>query len=238
MELLSPKLRRRQKTTYSYSLQFDPCQKKTDRKIVVTLPGDDILTSVFLTAKALIPRGQLVLENVCIEPWSNSIIRVLRKMGSIITVQETRIGSFGSIGNVRFKKCKIVGQKIDCKPLFQYIRQLPSMLILVTFAKGRSIFRSLDELRYEMPLSIAQMLKCIDIIGGRYGEMPDGIVIDGIREYDGFDISKNYSAGLNAACAVAGLKCNGKSTIADDAILHRWPQFSSIVNSICDLNSK
>jgi 5-enolpyruvylshikimate-3-phosphate synthase len=108
------------------------------------------------------------------------------------------------------------------------------MLILATFARGQSVFRSLEELRNEFPLFIAQILACIDAIGGRYGEMPDGIVIEGIKEYDGFDISENYSAGVNAACAVAGLRCRGKSNIADDAILHRWPHFNSIIDSVCE----
>lgn len=235
LQFLSPKLRKKQKSTFSFSLQFDPCQPNVDHKIVVILPGDDILASVFLTAKSLVPRGQLLIENVCIEPWSNVIISLLRKMGCSISIEETCSSSFGSVGKINLNKFKLVGQKMDCKPLFQYIRQLPSMIILVTFAKGRSVFRSLDELRSEMPSCLTHMITCIDRIGGRYGEMPDGIVIDGTKEYDGFDIPENYSPGLNAACAVAGLKCNGKSTIADDFILHRWPDFPSMIDSVCEI---
>ena len=35
------------------------------------------------------------------------------------------------------------------------------------------------------------------------------------------------------ACAVAALKCYGKSTVHDEAILERWPHFKTLIDKLC-----
>jgi hypothetical protein len=65
--------------------------------------------------------------------------------------------------------------------------------------------------------------------------MPDGIVIDGGRQYDGFDLSDRVPAPIAAAAAVAALHCMGKSTINDESILRRWPRFSETLLSLCEI---
>ena len=63
--------------------------------------------------------------------------------------------------------------------------------------------------------------------------MPDGVVLEGSKRYDGFDLSATLPAPLAGAMAVAALKCTGKSTINDEFILHRWPDFKGILGGIC-----
>jgi 5-enolpyruvylshikimate-3-phosphate synthase len=89
-------------------------------------------------------------------------------------------------------------------------------------------------LRIDEPDGIQQLNSCIASVGARYGEMPDGIVVEGAKEFDGFDIKTVLPAPLAGACAIAALKCRGKTTIADDALLRRWPGFPAMLSSLVE----
>lgn len=232
LRFISPKLIDKTDSKLSFTVSIDFSYVNPD-EITIDLPGDDVLGAVLFAAKSLIQRGQLILSNVPLEPWGCATLNYIRKMGCNEGVQEERQTSFGTTGMACLQHFKLVGHKMECIPLYQYQRQLPAMAAIATFSKGQSVFRGLEELHNEIPDAIEQILTSVRIMGGRHGEMPDGIVIDGAKQYDGFDMKKAVSAALNGACAVAGLKCNGKTVIEDLKILQRWPSFKKILDSIC-----
>ncbi len=232
MRFFAPKLLKKTDSKLSFTTSIDFRATGTEN-VSVTLPGDDILAAILLTAKSLIQKGQLVLGNVPLEPWSCAALNYIRKMGCPIGIQEDRQTSFGSTGIVSLQKFNRIGHKMECTPLFHYRRQLPAMVVIATFAKGQSLFRALDDLRNDTPDPIEQLLTCIHLLGGRHGEMPDGIVVDGAKQYDGFDLEDSYSAALSGALVAAGLKCTGTTSINDTAIVKRWPDFKNIINTMC-----
>jgi hypothetical protein len=62
--------------------------------------------------------------------------------------------------------------------------------------------------------------------------MPNGIVVEGAKEFDGFDMKEPLPAHIAAALCVAGLKCLGKTSIADDFLTARWPEFEKMIGEI------
>ncbi len=233
MRLILPRLRKKTESKLSFTVSIDFPSVSPD-SVTLDIPGDDVLAAVLICAKSLIQKGQLVINNVPLEPWCSAALNFIHKMGCKTGIQINRQTSFGSAGMITFQKFHVTGCKMDCKPLFHFIRQLPVIVILSVFAKGRSVFRSLGDLHDETPDSIEQMLSCVRLLGGRHGEMLDGMVVEGAEKYDGFDLTDKLSASLSGACAVAGLKCNGKSYIEDSAILQRWPDFKKVLDSICE----
>lgn len=232
LRLLAPKLTKKPDSKLSFTVTIDLSNVNQD-ETTIDLPGDDVLGAILFAAKSLVQRGQLILSNVPLEPWGCATLNYIRKMGCNEGVQQEKQTSFGSTGMVYLQHFKLAGHKMECKPLYQYQRQLPAMVTIATFAKGQSVFRELEDLRNETPDAIEQILTCVRMMGGRHGQMPDGIVIDGAKQHDGFDLRETVTAALNGTCAVAGLKCNGKTFIEDLKILHRWPSFRKILDSIC-----
>jgi hypothetical protein len=68
--------------------------------------------------------------------------------------------------------------------------------------------------------------------------MPDGIVVEGAKEFDGFDIIETLPAHIAVAFCVAGLKCVGKTSLRDDNIFARWQDFEKMINEICEFRAK
>ena len=200
----------------------------------ILLPGDDVFAALMVTSKCLVAKGSLVIANVCLESWNTSVISLVRSMGSNVSIQETHTTSFGSAGTVVVQKFNPVGRKVECSPNFQYVFQLPAMVVTAAFAQGQTVLRGLEDLRLDEPDGIETINACIDALGARYGEMPDGIVVQGARQFDGFDVQTVLPAHCAGAFAVAGLKCRGTTTINDDDLLQRWPDFYSLLSSICE----
>lgn len=220
-----------QKYSFTVTVELD---KPGLESVDIVLPGDDILGSLLLLAKCLVQKGQLIINNIPLEPWCVAMLNYIRKMGCIPGIQENRQTSFGAAGMVTLQKFKVIGRTTECKPLFHYDRYLPMLVVLSSYATGQSVFRNLQDLRNEAPDLIEQYLSCVRLLGARHGEMPDGIVVDGARQYDGFDLTEGVSAALSGACAIAGIRCSGKTTIEDSRLLERWPDFVKILEKICE----
>ncbi|MDO5576705.1 MAG: hypothetical protein Q4F84_06455, partial [Fibrobacter sp.] len=159
------------------------------------------------------------------------------KMGCKVSVQETHRCSFGSVGMVNIQKFELIGRKMECHPAENYFHYIPSLVILAAFAKGQSVFRNMEELRNDEPDGIDLVESCIRKLGARHGEMPDGIVMEGGVDFDGFDFTENYHASISGSFGVAGLKCLGETHIEDESIKQRWPNFETIFSELAEFRS-
>jgi hypothetical protein len=204
----------------------------------ITIPGDEALAAALITAKALIPKGEFELSNIALDPWAAQTASFLRRMGVKINTEERGKTAFGPVGAVTVQKSERVGRKARCVPLYQYLGQLPCMTIAAAFAEGKSVFRDLEPMRLFDPDGLDQLEQCLRPLGIRHGEMPDGIVVEGAREFDGFDILEPLPAHIAAAFCVAGVKCVGKTSIADDFLFARWPDFEKIVNEVFEFRGR
>jgi hypothetical protein len=209
-----------------------------DGTLDLSIPGDELLAAALVTLKCLIPKGDLEISNAPLESWAAQAISFIKKMGGKINVQDGGKTAFGPRGTLTVQKSELAGRKARCVPLYQYIGQLPCMAVVSAFAEGKSVFRELSGLRLFEPDGLDQLEKSLRPLGVRHGEMPDGIVVEGAREFDGFDILEPLPAHISAAFCMAGLRCVGKTAIADDHAWARWPGFQKMINEICEFRGK
>jgi len=201
----------------------------TSAPVDLRLPGDEVLLALFLAAKSLIPKGSFTIGNAPLEPWASPIMGLMRKMGSKPAQQEMCQTAFGAAGIISLQKFELTGQKTDFIPHYDYAFHLPAMAVLAAFAEGQSLFRKFEDLRRSDPDRIKQLETCLRTMRVKFGDIPDGFVIKGSQEHDGFDLIEPLPAGLAGAFAAAGLHCVGSSTVNDDLLLQRWPDFYELI---------
>jgi hypothetical protein len=210
---------------------FTPTQAR------ISLPGDDVLGSLYMAAKSIVQRGNLMMENVPLESWNTAMLQYVRRAGCAPALQETATTSFGKVGNVQLQRFEPNGRKVECMPAWQYTRHLPAMVALAIFTEGESVLRRMDDLRRDEPDGVAQLIAVLGLIGAHHGEMPDGLVLRGASQYDGFDLTQAMPAHIAGACAMVGLKCMGRTTIEDSMLGERWPDFGSELLSRCEFRT-
>ena len=227
-----------QNQLYTVEADFKSSNKddKDDDGLEIKIPGDEILAAALLSAKCLVPKGDLILSNVCLESWGSQAVSFIKKMGSKLNINETGKTAFGVHGTVETQRVENSGKKIRCTPLYQFFGQLPSMMIAAAFAKERekSVFRNLGGLRFYEPDGIDQLEKALRPLGVRHGEMPDGIVVEGARDFDGFELTDALPAHIAIAFCMAGLRCLGKTSVQNGSIAARWPDFEKLLSEICE----
>jgi hypothetical protein len=240
IKMMQSKKKAQQTSGQQFQLVINCCGLQTEKTdpLEITLPGDEVLGSMMVAAKCLLPKGSFVINNLPLETWATPVISFLKKMGCKISAQETTRTSFGSIGMFSVQKCELFGRKVECRPAQSYVPYLPSMVVLASFAQSQTVFRDLEDLRNDDPDGIDIIESCIRAIGARHGEMPDGIVMEGGKEFDGFDIPHHYAPWLSGGLAIAGLKCLGNTTIADDLLLQRWPDFEAMLQNSCEFRAE
>jgi 3-phosphoshikimate 1-carboxyvinyltransferase len=197
--------------------------------IDILLPGDEVLLALVLAAKSLIPKGSLTIDNAPLEPWATPMTVLMRKMGAKPAQQETHRSAFGPAGIMSLQKFELTGQKTDFVPHFHYAFQLPAMAVLAAFAEGQSLFRKFEDLRRSDPDGIKQLETCLRTMQVKFGDIPDGFVIKGSHEHDGFDLIEPLPAPLAGAFAIAGLHCVGSTTVNEGLLLERWPDFNELL---------
>ena len=217
---------------------FSTINADTANVVNITIPGDEALAAALITAKALVPKGDFELSNVALDPWASQAVSFLKKMGAKINTDEQAKTAFGPTGVVTVRKSERVGRKARCVPLYHYLGQLPCMTIAAAFAEGKSVFRDLEPMRLFDPDGLEQLEQCLRPLGIRHGEMPDGMVIEGAKEFDGFDILEPLPAHIAVAFCVAGVKCHGKTSIADEFVFARWPDFEKMISEIFEFRGK
>lgn len=216
-----------------YELHID-FEKGPAESAEISLPGDETLCSVLIAAKSLIPRGGLVVQGAPLEQWAMPALELARRMGCKPGVQETGQSSFGAMGMIQLQTLDLTGRKTLCRPACHYARHIPAMCTMAMFASGQSVFRGLEDLRRNSPDGVEELISCAARIGARHGGMPDGLVIEGSLQYDGFDLDVDRGAHVNGALAIAGLRCMGTTSVNDDSIRKRWPGFDETISSICE----
>lgn len=207
--------------------------RRNDGEPAITLPGDDILGALFITLKALVQKGNLIIEQMPLESWAGQTLAHVRKMGCSPGVQEHATTSLGSCGMIQLQRFSLSGRKLECSPFFHFEAHIGAILVMAMFTSAQSVVRGMQELRANQPDDIERIAACLKTIGVHFGEMPDGFVIKGTKQYDGFDITQELPAALAGALAIAGTRCIGKTTIMDQALNRRWPDFLTRLDAIC-----
>lgn len=217
----------------TFTLQADFTRRPTEQ-VDITLPGDEVLASAFLAAKSLIQRGNLIIENVCLEYWASSTLQLIRRMGCSPAIQETGTCSFGQVGMVQLQRYELAGRKTEFSGLALCARSLPSMVALALFAEGESVFRGLGDLHNDVPDGIERIMQFFATVEAHHGKMlPDGFILRGATQYDGFDVQGEHPAAVAAAWATVGARSMGTSSLDDSHILQRWPQYARYFEDLC-----
>jgi hypothetical protein len=217
---------------FTVTVDFSRANSTSADPVVLTLPGDELAGALFIAAKCLFPKSQLVIGNLPLETWATPVVAFIRKMGCKVSLQETGRTSFGSVGIIHAQTPVLTGRKLECDPAVLYLPFIASMVVVAAFAENETVLRGLGELRADIPDGIEQIEKCIRTLGAHHGEMPDGIVLKGGRDYDGFDIAEPLPAACGGAFAIAALRCIGTSTINDEGIGRRLPYLETMLKEI------
>jgi 3-phosphoshikimate 1-carboxyvinyltransferase len=125
-----------------------PLEKPLSFPDEISIPGDISTAAFFVTAAILLGGSELIIRRVLLNPHRAYYLDVLKRMGALIEI-EHEYNSFGErAGDLRIVyDGRMKGIEISGEETVKCIDEIPALAVAAAFAKGRSVFRDLQELR-------------------------------------------------------------------------------------------
>src|SRR3546814_14162676 len=103
-------------------------------------------------------RSHIVIENVGLNATRAGLIELLRDMGGNIEITNAREAGGEAVGDLIVTASTLTGVEPDPAHVPSMVDEFPIAFIAAAMAKGRSVFRGLEELRSEEHTSELQSL--------------------------------------------------------------------------------
>lgn len=186
----------------------------------VTVPGDVSLSAFFFVAGTIVPRSEIRVERVGLNPTRRGIIEVLRRMGAVLQVENEEESAGEPFGDVVVQSSELKRIRIAGPMVPRVMNEIPVLAVAATQVEGDVILRDAQDLRsLWLPQKetdrIRAVVENLRKMGGKIGEMPDGFIIEGGRPLVGARVRSFGDPWIAMAFAVAGLIAEGETVIED-----------------------
>lgn len=192
----------------------------------IHVPGDISSAAFFLVAAAIKKGSKLVLKDVGLNPTRTGIIDVLKQMNVTIEVVEERSIGGEPIGSITVEFSEPEATIIDGEIIPRIIDEIPIIALLATQAKGKTIIRDAEELRYKETDRIASVVNTLQALGADIEATADGMIINGGTSLTGAAVDSYGDHRIGMMIAIASLIINEPVTLKNaESIAISYPTF-------------
>jgi len=205
----------------------------------IYLPADISSASFFMVLAAILPRSKIVIKKVSLNTSRLGIVRALRGMGANITIISRSFKAAGlePLGDIKIGSSNLKAIRITKKDIPSLIDELPILMVAACFAKGKSVFEGIEELRVKetdrinsMCCNLKRMGADIKVQGNKAKEI---IVIRGLRGLKGCSLKSFGDHRTAMSIVVAALAASGKSLLDDVSCINKsFPEFLPILKGL------
>ncbi len=200
------------------------------------IPNDLSAAAFFLVAGLLLPKTNLVLPQVGLNPTRTALLDFLLPMGAQIKVLDIETSQGELRGNLHVRGGAVLkGGVIEGAPTAALIDELPVLAVLGTQTKEGLRLRDAGELRVKESDRLGAIAQNLRRLGAQVEEFPDGLDIPGQQRLRGATVSSFGDHRIAMAMAVAALVADGETTIEDaDCVGISFPGFFDVLAGLSD----
>ncbi len=200
----------------------------------VEVPADISSAAFFLVAASIVPRSQIVLDRIGINPTRTGILSILERMGAEIEVepQDTGTGHAGGggepIGRITVRSSDLHGTRVEGEEVPLAIDELPLVALAACFAEGETVIADAEELKRKESDRIAVVVDALTGLGAEIEATEDGMVITGTGGLRGGTVNSHGDHRIAMLGAVAGIASREGAAVIDmEAASVSYPGFAA-----------
>lgn len=199
----------------------------------IYIPGD-ISSAAFLIILALIlPKSELLIQNVGLNPTRSGIINVLISMNANIEIVSEKILNGEKSGDILIKNSNLKGITIEGSIIPNIIDEIPILAVAATQAEGTTIIRNAEELKVKESNRIEMIVSQLKKMGANIVETEDGMIIEGPTKLKGAEVNSGGDHRIAMALAIAGMISEGETKILEsNCISISFPEFENTLKQI------
>jgi 3-phosphoshikimate 1-carboxyvinyltransferase len=202
----------------------------------IIVPGDPSSAAFPVVASLLVPGSSTVIANVGLNDTRAGLFKVLQAMGASIEYGQQRTVGGEPVADLIVTHSALSGTQTAHDIVPSMVDEFPILFIAAAMAKGRSVFRGLEELRVKESDRITTMAEGLRAIGVQVEEVEDGLIIDGTGGEPlpgGGTIATKLDHRIAMSFAVAGLVSRAPVTIDDmEPVATSFPGFAEMLTTL------
>ncbi len=145
----------------------------------ISVPADPSSAMFFVVACALLPNASVVLRGVGLNQTRIAGIEVAKRMGSNISIEQTRKIGLEPVGDIHIKYAPVLSATVvEPQEVPNLIDEIPVLALLATSAKGTTKFCEVSELRVKESNRLNAIIEGLNALGACAREVGDDLEID------------------------------------------------------------
>ena len=197
------------------------------------LPGDATGALFILAAAAIRPNSEIEILQAGSDWRTRRLIDLLRRLDLKIQIDKTRTESGFSTRSLKVKSGDLRRIKIADEYAALFLNEVPTFAVIGACAIGETVIRDVAALREGDADVVALTVEGLRAMGVRVGEMPDGLVVQGVNALQGAKIDAGGDPRVGIAFAIAGLAAEGETKILNPGpIEETYPGILSRIYSV------
>lgn len=206
----------------------------------ITIPGDISSAAFFVAAAMLLPRSDLVIEGVGLNPGRASFLKVLSSWGAEISQTDVQLERNEPVGTLHVRGGLTSTATFDDRVLSgsqipSLIDELPLLAVVGTQIPGGIEIRDAGELRHKESDRLAATAHNLRAMGADVEELPDGLRVSGPTRLRGAAIESYGDHRIAMAFSVAALTAGSETEIrGSDSVAVSFPEFFQLLDSLSE----
>ncbi|WP_270276191.1 3-phosphoshikimate 1-carboxyvinyltransferase [Weissella confusa] len=194
----------------------------------INVPGDISSAAFWIVAALLVPHSELRLIGVGINPTRDGILRLLRRMGAVIELDNV-IAEGEPTADLIVRTQALQGTAITSEDIPTAVDEIPMLVLAATQALGDTLITGAQELHVKETDRIATVTTQLNKLGANIEAREDGFLVHGgtplhVEEPTVVDSSGDHRIGM--MLAIAALLTDGEVALANaDSVSVSYPSF-------------
>ena len=178
------------------------------------VPGDFSSAAFFIAAAACIPRSDLLVKAVNLNPTRTGLLNILKKMGANIQVEPKSHTTNGELsGNIRVLGSQLRGTDVSETSLVSMIDEVPILALVATQAEGVTTIQGASELRVKESNRLASIIDGLRALGAEVDEIEDGFTVRGGKKLRPASLKTHGDHRMIMTWAIASLLVEGDCSV-------------------------
>ncbi len=201
----------------------------------IAIPGDISSAAFFIVASTILSDSTVTINNVGLNPTRTGIISLLKRMGAKINIVNERDKGGEPTGDIIVRSAQLKGIEIGAEDIPWMIDEIPILCVAASLAEGQTIIKGAEELRVKESDRIAVMTEELTKLGVKIEEKRDGMIINGVKDFNGASCDSHGDHRVAMALTIAGLKASEESVIENsECIDTSFPGFVELLERVVE----
>ena len=174
---------------FGASIESEPCAKHGQkitlegrpdlRPTQVIVPSDPSSAAFPLVAATIVPRSDIVIEGMMMNPLRTGLLATLLEMGAHIDIIDRRAEGGEEVADLRVRAAALTGVDVPAARAPSMIDEYPILAVAAAFASGETRMRGLAELRVKESDRLAAVADGLREAGAETQIVDDDLIVEG-----------------------------------------------------------